>query len=72
VAEIAAKMGVNRSVVFRVEKREAYGKISLETINRMALAMGCVLIYAIIPRHGETMEDMAERRKWTKALGKRE
>jgi hypothetical protein len=33
--------------------------------------MGFVLVYAIVPLDGETLEQMADRRMWEKLLGKK-
>jgi hypothetical protein len=30
--------------------------------------MGCKMVYALIPRDGGTLEEMAERRKWSRLL----
>jgi hypothetical protein len=62
---------VNRSVVFRHEESEARMTISLRAMNRIANAMDCKVVYAVIPRDGGTLEEMAERRKWEKVLGVR-
>jgi transcriptional regulator with XRE-family HTH domain len=68
--EIAQKMGVNRSVIFRMEKREELGTISLNNMERVANAMGFELTYGIVPRDGETLEHLASRRLWERLLGK--
>ena len=69
VTEVARKAGVNRSVVFRLEESEARGTIALRSINRIANAMDCKVVYALIPRDGGTLEEMADRRKWGKYFG---
>jgi len=70
MAEIAGELSVNRSVVFRLEQSEIQGTISLNNMDRVANAMGFVLVYAIVPLDGETLEQMADRRMWEKLLGK--
>jgi transcriptional regulator with XRE-family HTH domain len=67
-AEVARAMGVNRSVLFRLEGSEARGTISLRAMTRVAQAMGCQVVYALIPSDGTTLEEMADRRKWMKRL----
>jgi predicted DNA-binding mobile mystery protein A len=69
VADLAREMEVNRSVIFRLEEREKLGTISLLSMSRAARAMGCKVVYAVIPEKGETLEEMAELRKWRKRLG---
>jgi hypothetical protein len=31
--------------------------------------MNCKVVYAVIPHDGKTLEEMADRRKWSKLLG---
>jgi predicted DNA-binding mobile mystery protein A len=69
VAEIAGKMGVHRSVVFDLEMREPKNTITLRSMSRMAEAMGCKVVYGIVPNGGKTMEALAEERMWVEALG---
>ena len=69
VAEVARGARVNRSVVFRLEESERLGTISLRAMVRMAEAMGCKVLYAVIPKEGQTLEGLAERRKWERLLG---
>jgi transcriptional regulator with XRE-family HTH domain len=63
VAEMARELKVNRSGVFRLEQSEGRGTISLNSMDRVAQAMGCKLVYGIIPIDGKTMGEMAEWRK---------
>lgn len=69
VAEIAEKMDVNRSGVFDLEARELRSTITLRSMSRMAEAMGCKLVYGIVPRDGKTLEGLAEERLWASVLG---
>jgi transcriptional regulator with XRE-family HTH domain len=69
VPEIAAKMGVNRSVVFDLEAREPKNTITLKSMSRMAEAMGCMMVYGIVPVGGKTLDELAEERLWASLLG---
>jgi predicted DNA-binding mobile mystery protein A len=69
VAEIAGKLGVYRSAVFELEAREPRNTITLRSMSRMAEAMGCKLVYGIVPNYGETFEELAEERLWAGVLG---
>lgn len=69
IAEITEGLGVNRSTIFDMERREERGGISMATMSRVAEAMGCVFVYGIVPRGGKTMEELAEERLWADALG---
>jgi len=69
VNEIAAKMGVNRSGVFDLELREPKNTVTLKSMSRMAEAMGCKVVYGIVPNGGKTLERLAEERLWASVLG---
>src|ERR1035437_1673271 len=62
VAEVAKKMGINRSGVFDLEAREPKNTISLRSMSRMAQAMGCKVVYGIVPNGGKKLEDLVEER----------
>lgn len=47
--QLAVKMGVEHAAILQFEKREAEGKVSLETLQKVARAMRCQLVYAIVP-----------------------
>ncbi len=68
VAEVAKKMGVCRSVVLDLEARELKNTVTLRSMSRMADAMGCKVVYGIVPEGGKTLEDLAEYRLWAAAL----
>jgi hypothetical protein len=69
VAEIAEKMGVCKSVVLDLEAREPINTVTLRSMSRMAGAMGCKLVYGIVPQGGKTLEELAEERLWASVLG---
>jgi len=69
MAEIAGKMGVSRSVVSDLERREPNNTVMLKSMSRMAEAMGCKVVYGIVPMGGKKLEELAEMRLWAKALG---
>jgi len=69
VKEITKSLGIGRSVLFSLEQSEARGTISLNSMERVASAMGCKLVYAIVPRDGETLEGLVERRSWESVTG---
>ena len=49
-AQLARRMKVSRSLVAQAEKKELSGAITLKTLNNMAEAMGCHVVYMIVPR----------------------
>jgi predicted DNA-binding mobile mystery protein A len=51
---IAKRMGIHRQNVFQFEKSEEKGHILLCNLIRIAEAMDCELVYAIISKRGAT------------------
>ena len=47
---ISKRSGLSKAEIFRIERREVDGKVQLDTLRRLAQAMGCELHYAIVPR----------------------
>ena len=50
VAQLAARIGVSQPSVSQIEKSEAAGRIRLDTLQRVAEALDCELVYALVPR----------------------
>jgi predicted DNA-binding mobile mystery protein A len=61
VAEVARRMGVGESEVYRMEYAEGRGVIELQTLRRAAEALGCDLVYGLAPKEG-TLAAMAAGR----------
>jgi transcriptional regulator with XRE-family HTH domain len=70
VAEIAGKMEVNRSAIWDLEEGELRNTISLRSLSRVADALGCKVVYGIVPKGGKTLEQLAEERLWADVLGR--
>jgi predicted DNA-binding mobile mystery protein A len=70
-AEILKELNVGASGLFRLEQSELRGTISMRALDRVARAMGCKLVYAIVPQEGKTLEELTEQRLWEKVLGVR-
>jgi len=75
VAEVAWRLKMGKSEVYRLEMSEARETITLKKLRATAEAMGCELVYAVVPRQG-TLEDLAgaletERRKHKRGRRKR-
>jgi predicted DNA-binding mobile mystery protein A len=60
--EISERMGVERSGLIGLEGREETGSITLRSLGRMAEAMGCKVVYGLVPLNGKTLEELAEER----------
>lgn len=59
-AQLAARLGVIRQSVEAYERSEARGKITLESLNKVAEAMNCRLVYALVP--AQPLEEMQRDR----------
>ncbi len=66
--EIAEKLGVAQSSLLDAEIRERRRTITLESLARMAKAMGCKVVYGVVPEDGGTLEQLAEERLWRAVL----
>jgi predicted DNA-binding mobile mystery protein A len=55
---ISGKMDVSPQAVHQLEKSEAAGTISLKQFEAAAAAMGCRVVYAVVPRKG-SLADLA-------------
>ena len=66
--EVAEKLGVGKSEVNRLERAEEEGSITMRALGRMAHAMGCEVVYGVVPKNGGTLEAMAERKMWRRLL----
>ena len=58
-SQLAHLMGIHQANVTRLEKREAKGTASFESINQAAQAMNCKVIYAVVPDNKyQSLEDL--------------
>jgi predicted DNA-binding mobile mystery protein A len=55
---LAKRLGVTKHEVFRLETAERTSRIVLANLKRAAEALGCELVYALVPRKG-SLEDLA-------------
>jgi predicted DNA-binding mobile mystery protein A len=59
-AQMAQRLGVSQPRIFNMEKAEAQGSITLDTLERAAHALECRLVYAFVPR--KQLEEIVEDR----------
>lgn len=59
--QLATATGVTRQSVRDFETAEAGDRITLRSLRRMADAMGCALVYAVVPKSG-TIQELADRK----------
>jgi hypothetical protein len=69
VDEIMEKMGVGWTSVFNLETSEMRQTASLKSMDRMAKAMGCKVVYGIVPNGGKKLEDLVEERYLAGLIG---
>jgi predicted DNA-binding mobile mystery protein A len=58
-AQLGRRLGLTKQRVGALERAEAEGKVTLASLKRAAHALGCELVYAIVPR--ESLEATVER-----------
>ncbi len=61
-SQLARRMGIARSHLSQIEDAESRETVSLRTLRRAADALGCDLVYAIVPRNGRTLEELLHDR----------
>lgn len=61
-AAVAASLRVSPAAVQSYEKAEKADAITLATLRRVAGALDCELVVALVPRNGLTFAQLAERR----------
>ncbi|UXS43036.1 mobile mystery protein A (plasmid) [Agrobacterium tumefaciens] len=64
-AQLARRMGVSKSAIYQVERLEPEGGVTLRQMDKLAEALGCRFVYAIVP--DGLIEDMVARQARSKA-----
>jgi predicted DNA-binding mobile mystery protein A len=64
-ADLATRMGVVETTVLRLEQNERARRIQLDTLERAADALGCDLVYALVPR--QPLEDRVQQQALARA-----
>jgi len=62
-AQLARRLGVSQPRIVELEQSEVSGKVTLNTLQRAAEALGCRLVYVLVPEKplAETVRERAER-----------
>ncbi len=63
--ELAKLAGLSLPTVAQSERREAEGKVTLETLNKLATAMECEFVYAFVPK--KNINDLIQTKAMEKA-----
>src|SRR5438445_7827784 len=61
-AQFARRLGVSQPRITELEQSEVGGNLTLNTLQRAAEALGCRLVYALVPERplAETVRERAE------------
>jgi predicted DNA-binding mobile mystery protein A len=61
-AQLARRLGVSQPRIVELEHSEVSGGVTLNTLQRAAEALGCRLVYALVPERplADTMRERAE------------
>lgn len=61
--QLGARAGLSRQRIVDIERAELDGATTLKTLNQIAAALDCKLVYAIVPRTSvrQTLEEQAKR-----------
>ena len=59
-AQLAARLNVTRQTIKDLEQSEATGKITLDSLNKLAAALRCRLVYGLVPE--KPLEEMQRDR----------
>lgn len=59
--DLAARLGITRSALSRLEASEQKQTIQLDSLRRVAEALDCDLVYALVPR--EPLQAMVDRQR---------
>lgn len=64
--QLAERIGITQQSTFRLEENELDYSITLKTLRRVAEALDCRLVYAIIPNDG-CLEDTVRKQAYKKS-----
>jgi len=59
--QLAARLGITRQSLQDLERAEANRRITLDSLDRLAKAMDCRVVYALVPEKG-SLDDVRTRR----------
>lgn len=66
--QLARLLDVDHSAILRMESREKQRKVTLELLDKAADAMGCKLVYALVPKENyDSLEGIIDEKAQTVA-----
>ncbi len=60
--QLANRLGLTRGRIAQLESAETKSAVTLRTLEEVANALGCELVYAIVPKGKSTLEDILKTR----------
>lgn len=64
--QLAKRVGVKQPTLHRLEQSEVKGSIELATLRRVAAALDCTLVYALVPKQSLEETVRAHARSFTR------
>lgn len=71
LAEVSTRLGLLPSSLSRLETSERRGSIRLDSLRRAADALGCELVYVLLPRDQRVLTNTMQSRMRTEAVFRR-
>jgi len=65
-SQLAARAGLSRATVQKLERAESQRRITLASLDRLAEAMGCQVAVALVPKGG-SLDDLRRRQAQAQA-----
>ena len=65
--QLAKRVGLRRTTIVTLESSEARKAITLERLERLARAMGCRLVYGLVPENAESLEELLRQQALSQA-----
>lgn len=60
--QLAARLRLTRARIVKLESAETHDAVTLRTLRETADALGCELVYAIVPKGNSSLEDIIKNR----------
>jgi predicted DNA-binding mobile mystery protein A len=58
VEQLSQRLGVNLARVYKIEKAEMEGAITMRTLRKVADALGCEVVYCMVPKNNATLKSI--------------
>lgn len=67
VRQLSERIGISQQSTTKLEENEAIETITLKSLRKVAAALDCKLVYAIVPNQG-SLEDLIKQQAYKKAI----